>query len=554
MGSTFGRPVTSRAKRTAADAGLDDSSEGAADDGDGWDAPAGHVRQRLRTTSAYIHQTLFVNGEGSDVTVCALNHEWRLHKVYLKQAGYFGSLFSGRWRETDDRTVNVEVLDSNVDKSALSAAFESLYCDDISLSLSNIVGVLAAATLLQIDGLVQLCAAQMAACMCAGTVSSFYEAGLAYGRDDVVDAAVTWLERHLCTNMPSDALRDIGTDLMALVVRSPRLLVIHVELDVYVVLRRWLYLRVCPAAVLQRGRNVVGDSAAFFRGRPAGGVSGAGDGRSTATAAPAFLDTEEGRPYLAAFRSLRMAHMVNDHRNIDVIARDNVIPPSWLDASYRSLWLLMLRGGWDTSAARDDFSREGLRCGRMLLGDAQLTWRWMGFSYGFDVLVTYHSASRMITLRRNTKALHGASPTTVCLQPRRKLIYRVSVGALDASELVDADHAPPAPPASTPPTTNISSNTSTTNNSNYNNPLTPTRTPGGLLSPNHAASPQLSSHASGGSVETGTVGEPLSYFKCTDVCEQQFSLNEEVVAITVDADAVFPLYVSLTMMFPRNPA
>ena len=46
-------------------------------------------RRCANSTSQYIYKTLFEDGSGSDVTVCALGKEWRLHKVYLRQVSKF---------------------------------------------------------------------------------------------------------------------------------------------------------------------------------------------------------------------------------------------------------------------------------------------------------------------------------------------------------------------------------------------------------------------------------------------------------------------------------
>ena len=42
-------------------------------------------RKKLKSTSKYIYQTLFLNGENSDIRICALGQAWNLHKVYLCQ-------------------------------------------------------------------------------------------------------------------------------------------------------------------------------------------------------------------------------------------------------------------------------------------------------------------------------------------------------------------------------------------------------------------------------------------------------------------------------------
>lgn len=47
-----------------------------------------HCRMKLKSTTNYIYQVLFINGENSDITINALEKEWKLHKLYLKQVGY----------------------------------------------------------------------------------------------------------------------------------------------------------------------------------------------------------------------------------------------------------------------------------------------------------------------------------------------------------------------------------------------------------------------------------------------------------------------------------
>ena len=38
-------------------------------------------RRKLKTTTRYIFETLFLEGQDSDITLFALNREWKLHKV-----------------------------------------------------------------------------------------------------------------------------------------------------------------------------------------------------------------------------------------------------------------------------------------------------------------------------------------------------------------------------------------------------------------------------------------------------------------------------------------
>uniref|UniRef100_A0A8B9V3I2 BTB domain-containing protein n=1 Tax=Anas zonorhyncha TaxID=75864 RepID=A0A8B9V3I2_9AVES len=107
-------------------------------------------RKKLKSTSKYIYQTLFLNGENSDIKICALGEEWNLHKIYLCQSGYFSSMFSGSWRESSMDVIELEIPDQNIDVEALQVAFGSLYRDDVLIKPSRVVALLAAACMLQL--------------------------------------------------------------------------------------------------------------------------------------------------------------------------------------------------------------------------------------------------------------------------------------------------------------------------------------------------------------------------------------------------------------------
>lgn len=48
----------------------------------------------MKTTTEYIYQVLFIDGENSDITISALGKEWKLHKLYLKQVRVISVLVS----------------------------------------------------------------------------------------------------------------------------------------------------------------------------------------------------------------------------------------------------------------------------------------------------------------------------------------------------------------------------------------------------------------------------------------------------------------------------
>ncbi|CAA9998658.1 unnamed protein product [Nesidiocoris tenuis] len=114
-------------------------------------------KKKLTCTAMYIYQALFVEGKDSDITVSVLNSEWKLHKVYLGQSQYFHSMFSGSWNETKKNYITIRTEDERITVDALNTVFGSFYLDEITVEPKVVVGVLAASTMFQLEGLIEQC-------------------------------------------------------------------------------------------------------------------------------------------------------------------------------------------------------------------------------------------------------------------------------------------------------------------------------------------------------------------------------------------------------------
>lgn len=74
-------------------------------------------------------------------------------------------------------------------------------------------------------------------------------------------------------------------------------------------------------------------------------------------------------------------------------------------------------------------------CVNLILFSSQYCWRWTGFNFGFDLLVTY--TNRFIVFKRNT--LSQPCGGAVSLQPRRHLAYRSVLRSTCAEHTVGAE-------------------------------------------------------------------------------------------------------------------
>ncbi|XP_062452728.1 germ cell-less protein-like 1 isoform X2 [Rhea pennata] len=370
-------------------------------------------RKKLKSTSKYIYQTLFLNGENSDIKICALGEEWNLHKIYLCQSGYFSSMFSGSWRESSMNIIELEIPDQNIDIEALQVAFGSLYRDDVLIKPSRVVALLAAACMLQLDGLIQQCGETMKETINAKTVCGYYNSAGTYGLDSVKKKCLEWLLNNLMTHQSVELFKELSISLMKQLISSSNLFVMQVEMDVYTALKKWMFLQLVPS---WNGslKQLLTEADAWFAKR-----------RKDFEGGIAFLESEQGSAFLSVFKHLRLQYIISDLASARIIERDCLIPSEWLSSVYKQQWFAMLRAEQDNDIGPQEINKEELegnsmRCGRKLAKDGDYCWRWTGFNFGFDLLVTY--TNRYIIFKRNT--LNQPCNGSVSLQPRRNIAFR----------------------------------------------------------------------------------------------------------------------------------
>ncbi|XP_069773557.1 germ cell-less protein-like 1 [Narcine bancroftii] len=379
-------------------------------------------RKKLKSTSKYIYQTLFLAGENSDITICALGQEWHLHKIYLCQSGYFSSMFSGSWKESNMNQIELEIPDQNIDTEALQVAFGSLYRDDVFIQPSREVTILAAACMLQLDNLIQQCGETMKETINSKTVCGFYAAAGTYGLDSVKQKCLEWLLNNLMTHQSVELLKEMSIGLMEKVVSSPDLFVMQVEMDVYTALKKWMFLQLLPS---WNGslKQLLTDADAWFSKH-----------RRETCSYSSFLDTEQGQKFAVVFSHIRLQYVINDLTSAKIIERDMIISSGWLAGVYKQQWFSMLRTEQDNDLGpkeinKEEYEMRSMRCGRKLAKDGDYCWRWTGFNFGFDLLVTY--TNRFIIFKRNT--LSHPCNGAVSLLPRRSIAYRIRLASFDSN-------------------------------------------------------------------------------------------------------------------------
>ncbi|XP_037673755.1 germ cell-less protein-like 1 [Choloepus didactylus] len=328
-------------------------------------------------------------------------------------------MFSGAWRETTMNTIELQMPDKNIDREALHEAFGSLYGDAVLIPPSRVISILATASMLQLEELIQQCGEVMKETVSAQTVCGYYYSAENYGLESVRTMCLEWLLDNLMTQRNEELLREVSQDLMKELIASSELLVIEVEMDVYTTLKKWMFLQLQPAWRGPR-RALLPDADAWFARH-----------RRELEGAP-FLDTEQGRAFVPVFQQLRLAYIICDLPSARIIDQDSLIPATWLTPVYKEQWLALLRAEQTrelgpAEVCVSSFQGSSMRCGGQLRRDEQCSWRWAGFNFGWDLVVCY--TNRRIIFRRS--ALNKSCGLGVSLLWQRKVAFRLRLASLD---------------------------------------------------------------------------------------------------------------------------
>lgn len=382
--------------------------------------PAKVPRRRSGVSkSRSIYESLFLRGEDSDVKICAFEEEWCLHRVYLCRSGYFASMFSGAWRETNMSTIEMEMPDKNIDRDSFHQALAYLYSYRVDIPPCRVIAILATASMLQLDGLIEQCEEVMMVSVSIKTVCTYYYAAENYGLQHLRYICRQWLLDNLMIWQSDELLPEISLDLMKQLIASSDLLVIQVEIDVYATLKKWMFLQLEPT----------------WSGPPSALLAAAdlyfAKYKSDVDDAP-FLQTEQGRAFVPVFQQLRLSYIICDLPSAHIIDQDALIPATWLTPVYKEQWLTLLlaeqsRELGPAGVQVSDSRGNSMRCGRQIYTDEQCSWSWSGFNFGWDLVVDYNN--KCIIFHRS--ALNNSCGLGVSLLWQRKVAFRLRVISLD---------------------------------------------------------------------------------------------------------------------------
>ncbi|NXD31191.1 GMCL1 protein, partial [Spelaeornis formosus] len=272
------------------------------------------------------------------------------------------------------------------------------------------------------DGLIQQCGETMKETITAQTVCGYYNSAGTYGLDSVKKKCLEWLLNNLMTHQSVGLFKELSINLMKQLISSSNLFVLQLEMDVYTALKKWMFLQLVPS---WNGsfKDLLTEADAWFAER-----------RRELSGSAAFLESAQGSAFVPVFAQLRLQYIISDLASARIVERDALLPSEWLSSVYKQQWFALLRAEQDNDIGPQEINKEELegnsmRCGRKLAKDGDYCWRWTGFNFGLDLLVTY--TNRYIIFKRNT--LNQPCSGAVSLQPRRSIAFRLRLASFDCS-------------------------------------------------------------------------------------------------------------------------
>ncbi|RCN35271.1 BTB/POZ domain protein [Ancylostoma caninum] len=378
-------------------------------------------------TAKYVYERLFLQGEGSDVTVHAVGHVWHLHKLYLQQCKYFEVLMQGNWKDSKEDVIYLDFPDENVTREGLHAVLGSLYHNQIELDLDNAEGVLSAASVLQLESVLERCGDAMADNLSANNVLRYLNLAEMYGLPQVTNRAYHLLKWNFWRFMKSkEHLKDLKEDTFVRLISSSELLIMEGEMDVYQMIKTWIFLKEKPHAAALPDSDFARQMNETFASFPEGQL---------------FVR------HAGLFAALRLHHITTTLASLTAVENDKLIPKEVLRAVMVDQWKTALTNEENPTAVNelsmDDFHVNALRLGR-LIDNMPKCWRWTGFNNGVDIVMSMsHGYShlffflnsvmqevvrnlfRVLTMKRN--CLSQATPYSINLKSERVVHYRAII-------------------------------------------------------------------------------------------------------------------------------
>ncbi|KAM9701467.1 BTB/POZ domain-containing protein 16 [Dama dama] len=270
---------------------------------------------------------------------------WRRNRCKVLEQCLAQTQRPGRSREqrpVKKVILSLKINDPLVTKAAFATALKNLYMREVKMCLDDVLGVLAAAHILQFSSLFQRCVTIMMSGLTPSTIKNFYLAGCKYKEEPLTTACEKWMEMNLVPLLGTQIhLRKIPKELLHKVLKSPRLFTFS-EFHLLKTLLLWVYLQLnSKTETFPMYETVL----MFFSSFPKN---------------CSFLDRDVGQNLIPLFLCLRL-HSITRGKDLEELRHINFFPESWL-VRITSNHYHALENGGDMAHVKD-LSTQAVRFG-----------------------------------------------------------------------------------------------------------------------------------------------------------------------------------------------
>uniref|UniRef100_A0A8C0H4B6 BTB/POZ domain-containing protein 16 n=1 Tax=Chelonoidis abingdonii TaxID=106734 RepID=A0A8C0H4B6_CHEAB len=308
-----------------------------------------------------------------NVALECLGFLWELHRIYLFKSKTLSQLLISAKSKMKKITISLDVQDPEVTRIAFAIALKNLYKSEPEVEEGDVLGVLAAASVLQFPSLFQKCVSVMKSGICSANVCSYYCAACKYKQETLVTDCERWLEVNLVPQLSSQIhLRKLPQELLQKVLRSPRLFTFS-EFHLLKTTLCWTYLQLNPRVQIIPSHETI---LMYFSSLPK---------------RCSFLEREAGQRYITVFQSLRL-HGITSSKHLEDLRQINFLPLPWLTQILSNHYHALENGG-DMTLQRD-FSTQAVRFGLLLKQEPRYHEEIISiYGFFFEIKAIRHEAS-----------------------------------------------------------------------------------------------------------------------------------------------------------------
>uniref|UniRef100_K7E9K5 BTB/POZ domain-containing protein 16 n=1 Tax=Ornithorhynchus anatinus TaxID=9258 RepID=K7E9K5_ORNAN len=345
----------------------------------------------------------------SDVILECLGFSWELHRAYLCKSETLSKLFTWAMAranphdlENKEKTktrkikISLEIHDPLITKIAFAVALKNLYSIELDVSMEDVLGVMAAASVLEFPSLFQKCVIMMKNGICSATIYSFYSAGCKFKQELLVNACERWLEVNLVPQLGRQIhLRKLSQELLQKVLRSSRLF----TFSEFYLLRTtlfWVFLHLSKRC--------------------------------------AFLERETGQSYMSVFQCLRL-HGITSSKHLEDLRHINFFPQTWLTRILSNHYHALENGG--DMAFQRDFSTQAVRFGLLIKEEPKYCSEIVSlYGFFFQIKAVRHEASSYSFYMQRVKytdpilSFFTSERSPVSMRQEREVKYEIKAQAL----------------------------------------------------------------------------------------------------------------------------